>query len=70
MQIWIEGYRVTGNADGARCLGEAPGATLKEACANFAKINPVFRADFNARQMTYWGCRIFDNEADARKQFG
>jgi hypothetical protein len=32
-------------------------------------INAVYLQD-NQENMTYWGCRLFDNEADARKSFG
>jgi hypothetical protein len=26
--------------------------------------------NFNPEALTYWGCKLFDNEADARKGFG
>lgn len=68
--IWCEGFMATGESSGANSLGCCSGKDLKEACINFAKTNKDFANYFNEDRMTYWGCRIFDNEADARKSFG
>lgn len=67
--IWAEGYAVTGNQSGAMCFGNAEGDTFEHACkALFAE-----RADrdyYDPHRNTYWGCKLFDNETDARKSFG
>jgi hypothetical protein len=64
--IWSEGYRATGEAAGAHYFGSAKGETFKDACvAHFKKDHY-----FNPKTMRHWGCRLFDNEADARKAFG
>lgn len=68
--IWVEGYIATGNSSKASQLGEAYGETFSEACASFFRDRDdaqFFRA---GDVPMYWGCRLFDNEADARKMFG
>lgn len=68
-QIWSEGYSVTGNEGGAQLLGEVEAQTFPGACAIWANScsDPSL---FNPGRLTYWGCRLFDNEADARERFG
>lgn len=68
--IWAEGYRATGDFSRANHLGKSKGRTLKEACDNLAATNPVFNMYYDAERLTYWGCKIFDNEAEARLTFG
>ena len=69
--IWREGYLCTGLEgipETARCLGEWDGKNFKEACINWSKVTKS--TTFNADRLTDWACRLLDNEADARKQFG
>ena len=47
---------------------EAP--SLRDACRAYALMHPEWAKDWDAERMTYWGCRIFDNEQEARKKFG
>ncbi|MCA1026984.1 hypothetical protein LCM23_12860 [Cytobacillus kochii] len=68
--IWCEGYRATGQSGGATLLGHCTGKDLKEACENLAKKDEGFACYFNSEMMTFWGYRIFDNSADARRSFG
>lgn len=68
--IWCEGYRATGESSGATFLGYAEGTSLKDACINLAQQDSSFASYFDANRMTYWGCRIYDNEYDARSTFG
>lgn len=36
-----------------------------------SRVSPEdYRRYFNAEKLTYWACRFFDNETDARKSFG
>lgn len=65
-EIWSEGYVVTGNSAGAHLHGTADGATFQEACATLLGGDPYFSSIHG----TYYGYRLFDNEADARKEFG
>ena len=67
--IWIEGYSSTGTSCTAQCLMRGVWAeTFKEAC-NIAARNMNF-GDLDNEPLSVWGCRLYDNEADARKSFG
>jgi hypothetical protein len=65
-KIWSEGYSCTGECSSAIYLGEESDITFKKACVKFFS-NTVL---FDPNRMTYWGCRLFDNEIEARKSFG
>ena len=74
-QIWMEGYLVSG-CEGvpirAIFCGKVDAADFKSACKKlweqpetlkkFGKLDPS--------GLAVWACRLFDNEADARKSFG
>jgi hypothetical protein len=67
--VWLEGYEVTGNESNARFVGTVEADTFAEACAELMAKPPWNDGNFNREALTYWGCRLFDNEADARKTF-
>lgn len=69
-EIWAEGYRVTGNEAGATLLGVAEGPDFKAAVLAHAQTDLAFRNHLDTDRLTYWGCRLFPLEADARKSFG
>jgi hypothetical protein len=73
IEIWSEGYLATG-MEGipapAHLHGVIEAENLREACEKLAEADEGFKGYFNAKNMSYWGCRLFDNEADARKSFG
>lgn len=64
--IWMEGYAATGEQAGATSHGPVAAHSFREACEKHFKNDP----NFNKKELTYWGCRLFDNAADARKAFG
>lgn len=64
-EIWSEGYVVTGQSAGARYHGSQEASSFKEACDIFFKGDNYY----DPKDCTYWGCRISDNESDARKSF-
>ena len=68
--IWSEGYASTGGSAGAHYHGIGKGRTFREACENFFKDRAEDKKYFNAKDLTYWGCKIYDNEDDASKTFG
>jgi len=68
--IWAEGYRATGQSSGATYLGSEKAETFRQACKKHARKDSQFNYYFNEESMTYWGCKLFDNERDARKSFG
>jgi hypothetical protein len=67
-EIWCEGDPTK---EYTAChLGYGKGETLSEACRNLADKNPYFNKVFNFYTMKYSGCRVFDNEEDARASYG
>ena len=65
-EIWSEGYAATGERGEAIKIGEAEAESFQEACNTLLRENGLY----DSARLTYWGCRLFDNEADARKLFG
>lgn len=76
-QVWAEGYAATGERGTAQHLvkeGETdtewPGRTFHEACINALRTLKWDMKHYDNNRNTYWACRFFDNEKDARKSFG
>jgi hypothetical protein len=72
--IWAEGFAATGEAETAWQLNEAPimATSLDEAVRQYMRTSDtrhLFQRQSDGA-WTYWGCRLFDNEADARGAFG
>lgn len=79
-EIWIEGYLCTG-MEGipakARFLGMCPGEDFYDACCNYNTFmtdpddkEPYVNLHPERRTASIWGCRLYDNEKDARQAFG
>lgn len=71
-QVWIEGYQATGQSTKATYHGEYEGQDFKEAVTAFkdSLTDEHSRQCVDLNRMTFWGCKFFDNESDARKAFG
>ncbi|MEO3947605.1 hypothetical protein [Gorillibacterium sp. CAU 1737] len=71
-EIWSEGFADSRDRGQAYRLGYGEGATFREACMAFMNADKehLQLRYFNGKELTYWGCRLFDNEVDARKSFG
>lgn len=69
-EIWSEGWRANGGSGTATFHGTSTGYTFKEACDNLALRRKDFAQFYDPERMTYWGCKLFDNERDARATFG
>lgn len=69
--IWSEGFAATGQSGGATLLLRVRANSWEEACETLFRM-PAFAQYMKKRNGAYfyWGCRLFDNEADARKSFG
>ncbi len=63
-EVWQEGFNCTGSRSKAEKLGEVVAETFEDACRFLCKD----RLDKDS--LSIWGCRLFDNEIDARKGFG
>ncbi len=68
-QVWSEGYEASGNSANAEFHGEIDADDFAQACEKAFK-EPELANYFNRKKLTYWGCRLFDNEQEARKEFG
>ena len=68
--IWSEGYRIMCEQGRAHLMGTAQGNSFREACVNFFASYKEPVDNFNEERLTHWGCKLFDNEADAKKNFG
>jgi hypothetical protein len=70
-EIWSEGYRTSGDEPGyAYHHWTMDGDTFADACVAYAAQDPEFAKYFHEARLTYWGCRLFATEAEARKTFG
>lgn len=70
-EVWIEGYSVQGNIGKAQFFGEFEGETFKDAVLKYySTLSEEDRVLVDLETLTFWGCRFFDNEKDARKSFG
>lgn len=82
-EIWSEGYAATGERGTAVFHGRYFGETFDDAVEEFKKQHSG-QVDTKERYAernkdgimplvkvhSIWACRLFDNEADARKSFG
>lgn len=72
--IWAEGFAATGEAETAWQLNESPivAESLDDAVHQYIRLSEarhLFQRQSDGT-WTYWGCRLFDNESDARGAFG
>jgi hypothetical protein len=64
--LWVEGYAMNCDRGGAWLKGSVEAVSFEDACKRLFKNDP----NFNPDKLTTWGCRIFDNEREARRAFG
>lgn len=70
-QIWAEGYQATGEHGEARLVGTQKAYSFHDACTMYYETQDASaKAYWNPDRTAIWGCRLFDNEVDARKSFG
>jgi hypothetical protein len=71
-EIWTEGYSITGSEGRAQLLATVEAATFAEACDKLCSPAEwqAQHGNYDPQRGTVWGCRLFDNEADARRAFG
>lgn len=69
--VWTEGYAATCEHGTATYHGQWQGRTFKEAVgAYMLSQSPEMQKLIDLDRMTFWECRFFNNEVDARKSFG
>jgi hypothetical protein len=69
-EVWNEGYAATGQQEKAQCLGTFEAETFQEACKNALIELKWDMSYYDEEDNSFWACRFFDNEKDARKSFG
>lgn len=73
--IWVEGYCATGGSSTAQLMASnVEGKTFRDAVLNWYNSNPEEIekgwGSFNEKKLSFWGCRVFPTEEEARKSFG
>lgn len=84
IEIWMEGFIIQGQEGRATLVATIEADSFDEAVEKYNETakqtganrrEPIgfgehYPADLRDGVWTIWGCRLFDNEADARKNFG
>jgi hypothetical protein len=68
-QIWSEGYQASGDYSDANYFATVEAETFQEACDKYF-VTEEHKKFYDPKTLTYWGCKLFDNETDARRSFG
>lgn len=73
--VWCEGYAATGEHGTAHFVGKKWAKTFDRACELLhkergSKAMGDFTHETENSPPRYWGCRLYDNEYDARKSYG
>lgn len=74
--IWVEGFKVQERSGKAQCLAkDVEGNSLSDAVKTWYSNIPDAEAKYGKlrieeNDISLWGCRVFDNEIEARKSFG
>jgi hypothetical protein len=69
-EVWREGFRATGSEGTAVKIGEVEAESFAEACDKLCSLASWQIWGGTYDRGTVWGCRLFNNEADARRSFG
>ena len=67
-EVWMEGYRATGESKPHEFIGKVEAESFKDACYIAVKnwcSEDSFKRYYNPEEQTFWGCRCFDNEKDS-----
>ena len=74
IQVWMEGFIIQGNSGGASLVGTYEASDFDDAVKQYNEDYKVdahhLPADKRGDHWSIWGCRLYDNEADARRSFG
>ena len=68
-EVWMEGYRATGESAPHQFIGRVMAQSFKDACyiavKKWCKDDSEFKRYYNEEKQAFWGCRCFDNEKDS-----
>ena len=65
-EVWCEGFESSDGRGTALFMGKFNAESFAGACCQAVADHSYLDKD----NLRYWGCRLFDNEIDARKSFG
>ena len=70
--LWSEGYQATGEHSDATYHGTFDAIDLYDAVVQFRDTltDEYSIRCINLTTLSFWGCKFYDNETDARKSFG
>ena len=74
-EVYIEGYRDNGGGAPSKYLGQYTGRTFadaaRQACIfHYGDESTKSYFSIHGNVPTFWGCRLYDNHADAARLFG
>ncbi len=74
-ELWMEGYVINGNRGTAQFLGCYTASSFRNAVLIYFDLEYLEKDELETDMididtLSYWGCRIFDSEQEARKTFG
>ncbi len=69
-EVWSEGFAATGQSGTATCYGRFPGETFRDAVIAWRTTLGNDAEFVELERLSFWCCRLFDNEAQARESFG
>jgi hypothetical protein len=69
IELWIEGFQIQGDEGKAYRLDTYEADNLEQAVEIHNQQSSML-IEKKQGIFVFWGCRVFDNEADARKSFG
>lgn len=67
--VWMEGFQVMEGQSPAKFLGTYFGKNFLDACKKAAKHHPEY-GEYDSEENSIYGCRLFNNELLARRNFG
>lgn len=71
IDLWLEGYQCVECSSTAVFLGTYKAGNLRDAVSQWVNEEPNERKEYvDMLKLTYWGCKFYDNELDARRNFG
>lgn len=68
-EVWLEGYDIKIDSAPAEYLGSTIAENFQQACEIVLKRRDMME-HFDSEKLIYVGCKLFDNEIDARRSFG
>lgn len=69
-EVWMGGYAATGEHATAKFLGKIRAHSFREAVEKVCRERNMIDEYLDLDNLTYWACPFYDNEKDARKDFG